>query len=184
MSDLRLYQMIVPEGRRGVGGVYLLKWLMSGGRNVSSETLVNGSMWQGRLSICLPVGWQGPLRSGGYSFVTAWQPPAAQQAMGALHLVSLWGCLGLAWCWVKCPPLLFSASRHLPEASITAFPSGAWVTDRLSSGALINPALAASHWEHLWPAIKQAFGALRHPVILLSEQYFPSPGLQLDGLGP
>lgn len=146
-------------------------------------TLVNGSMWQGRLSICLPVGGQRAAVLWDDSSVTAWQPPAALQAMRALHLVSLWGCLGLAWCRAKCSPLPFSASLHLPEASITAFPTGAWVTDRLSSGALINLTLATSPWEHLWPAIKQAFGALRHPVILLSEQYFPSLGPQLGGLG-
>ena len=35
----------------------------------------------------------------------------------------------------------------LSAASIKALPTGAWVTNRLSSGALINPALAASLWE-------------------------------------
>lgn len=176
--------MTAPKGVWGAVGVYLLKWQMPGGCKVSRGTLVNGSMWQGRLFICLPVGWQRAAAYSGYSSVTAWQPPAALRAIGTLHLVSLWGCVGLAWCRAKCPPLPFIASLHLPEASITVFPSGAWVTDRLSSGALINPTLAASPWEHLWPAIKQAFGALQHPVILLSEQYFPSLGQQLDGLRP
>ena len=155
----------------------------SGMQDVKGD-LVNDSMWQGCLSIYLPVGWQRADVSWGCNSVTASQPPVALQAIGALHLVSLWGYLGLVWCKAKRPPLPLSASLYLPKASITVFPSGAWVTDWLSSGALINPTLAASPWEHLWHAIKQAFGALRHPVILLSEQYFPSLGLQLDRLRP
>lgn len=157
---------------------------MPGVCKTSRGTLVNGSMCQGRLFICLPVGWQRAVAKSGYSSVAAWQPPAAPQAIGALYLVSLWGCLELAWCREKWPLLPFSVSLYIPEASITVFPSGAWVTDRLSTRALINLILTASPWEHLWPAINQAFGALRHPVILLSEQYFPSLGQQLDGLGP
>lgn len=53
---------------------------MSEGRKVSRETLVNGSMWQGRLAICLPVGGQRAAAQWDYSSVTTSCGPANNES--------------------------------------------------------------------------------------------------------
>lgn len=106
------------------------------------------------------------------------------RAMGALHLVSR----GMSWSGtaLREEKSAFTPLRHTkkpPPPGIIHHSGRRWGVGNGSTflQALINPQLAVYPWEHLWPSIKQAFGALRHPVILLSEQYFPSLPLPLHG---